>query len=424
MRIENWILNNGLSIINRFTFYCKKITLNSQLSTLNCLVIAITFSFLSTYAATSVDKQIKSNTDALKKIERDMQAAEKKVKELENKETGVLKNIVEIDHGLTRTREYLSDLQKKENSLRLTINGIENEIEALRQNIDLQKKAIASRLRSLYIHGKKEEWELLFNLLKENENPERKLYWVQRLLENDKVAVENYQASIKKQNEKKQLLETKQKEMTALHENKTKEEQRLQNQLSFQNEVLTKVKKDKSTQERAIEEYKLNQQSLASIIAALEKKRQAEIAEAKKKTEKDKKKQVPIAIGPKCTPLKGEIISDYGYHVNKVLDIKIMHLGTEIRGQKGEGVKAAAAGTVVMTTNLPGHGPSVILDHQGTYFSVYGHLATIKVKEGDVVKNCQEIGTVGNAESANGYKLFFQVYKGTKTQDPMKWLGN
>jgi murein DD-endopeptidase MepM/ murein hydrolase activator NlpD len=122
--------------------------------------------------------------------------------------------------------------------------------------------------------------------------------------------------------------------------------------------------------------------------------------------------------------LNGQVISDYGYHINKDLDIKIMHLGTDIRGQKGESVRAAAAGTVVMTANLPGHGPSVILDHKGSYFSVYGHLGAIKVKEGENVKNCQEIGTVGNAESTNGYKLFFQIYKGTQTQDPMLWLKN
>jgi len=373
-------------------------------------------------ANTSVEKQLKSQTDAMKKIQRDIQAAERKVKTLEAKETGVLENIAQIDNGLMRTREHLSDLQKMESSLKLSISGIEKEISALQKNIDIQKEAIASRLRNLYIHGKKEEWELLFNLLKENENPERKIYWVQRLLENDRAIIENYLAFINRQKEKRRQLGAKQKEMADLHENKAKEELRLKNQLAFQNDVLTKVKKDKSTQEKAIEEYKQNQQTLATLIATLEKKRQAELAAAKKKAVETQTKLPPVAIGPKCTPLSGQILSDYGYHTNKVLDIKIMHLGTEIRGQKGEGVKAAAAGTVAMTTNLPGHGPSVILDHKGTYYSVYGHLATIKVKEGDVVKNCQEIGSVGNAESANGYKLFFQVYKGTQTQDPMKWL--
>ena len=403
------------------------------------LIIAVIFASLNIYAATSVDKQLKSNTDALKKIQTEMKKAEEKKKELESRENDVLKTIAEIDNGLTLTREYLSDLQKKETSLRRIINDIEREIKVLQKSIEAQKKAIAARIRSLYVHGKREEWELLFNLLKENENPERKLYWVQRLLESDKTAVEKYLASIDREQEKKQLLMQKQKEMAILHESKEKEEKKLQNQLLFQSDVLTKVQTDKSTQEKAIEEYKRNQQTLAMLIATLEKKRKAELAAKKKADEEAARKaqrsapqkskvaippQAPVAIGAKCTPLNGEIISEYGLHKNKVLGIEIMHLGTEIRGQKGESVKAAAAGKVVMISNLPGHGPSVIMDHQGTYYSVYGHLAAIKVKEGETVKSCQEIGTVGNAESTNGYKLFFQVYKGMQTQDPVKWLKN
>jgi len=386
----------------------------------------------------SVDKQLKSNTDALKKIQLEIKKAEDKKRELESKESGVLNTIAQIDNGLTQTREYLSDLQKKENSLKQVIDSLEKEIQVLRKSIEEQKKAIATRIKNLYVHGKREEWELLYNLLKEDENPERKLYWVQRLLDSDKTTVENYLTTISREREEKRQLELKQKEMTILHESKAKEEKKLQNQLIFQNEVLTKVQTDKSTQERAIEEYKRNQQALTALIASIEKKRQ-EAATAKKKAEDEKRakeqqvikkdnlpvpQEVPAAVGPKCTPLTGQIISDYGHHVNKVLNIKTMHLGTEIRGQKGESVKAAAAGSVVMIANLPGHGPSVILSHRGSYYSVYGHLATIKVKDGETVKNCQEIGTVGNAESANGYKLFFQIYKGTQTQDPMVWLKN
>jgi len=408
------------------------------LKILNYSLIAVLFAFLNSAAApaTSVDKELKSNADALKKIQKEMEKAEAKKKDWENKESGVLKNIAEIDDGLIRTRESLNDLQKKEQKLTLTIQDIEKEIEDLQKNIDMQKKAIASRIRNLYIHGKREEWELLFNLLKENENPERKLYWVQRLLESDKAIVENYQISMKKQEEKKEQLRATQKEMVVLHESKAKEERKLHDQLQFQNQALTKIKENKSEQEKAIEEYKRNQNTLAALIAALEKRRQAEIAAKKKEEERKARekqlpkgkvaipKETPVAIGPKCTPLNGEIISEYGYHVNKVLDIKTMHVGTEIRGQKGESVKAAAAGTVAMIANVPGHGPSVILDHKGSYYSLYGHLSTIKVKEGETVKNCQEIGLVGNAESTNGYKLFFQVYKGTQSQDPMIWLRN
>ena len=399
------------------------------------LVLLIWQAFAAPPPASSVEKQLKSNAAALKKNQEEIKKAETKVKELENKESGVLKTIAEIDYGLTQTREQLFVLQRKENSLKTAIKGTEEEIAYLQNNVNTQKKAIAARIRDLYIHGKREEWELLFNLLKENENPKRKLYWVQRLLENDRTIIENYLASIEKLQEKKQQLGTKQKEMAELHENKSKEEVKYQNQLLFQNEVLTKVKKDKTTQERVIEEYKQNQQILTTLIAnLLEKKRQAELkrqqAEQQSSATKKKIEVVPVAVGPKCTPLNGEIISNYGYHENKELGIRLEHKGTEIRGQKGEEVRAAAAGTVVMTGSIPGHGPSVILDHNGSYYSVYGHLGSIKVKEGENVKNCQEIGSVGNAESTNGYKLYFQVYKiSTKnakgqTQDPILWLKN
>jgi septal ring factor EnvC (AmiA/AmiB activator) len=379
-------------------------------------------------ANTSVDKQLKSNTEALKRTQADIKKAEEKVKELEHKESGVLKTIYEIDNGLIQTREQLDLLQKRESSLKVIIGGIESEIEILQQNIDEQKKAIAARIKNLYIN-KREEWELLLNLLKESENPERKIYWVQRLLDSDKTIVESYLTSISMQQEKKQQLGAKQQEMATLHETKAKEELRLQNQLLFQNDVLTKVKKDKSTQERAIEEFKRNQQALAAIIATLAKKKAEEEKKTKTKQVPQKgkaevSKEAPVAVGPKCTPLNGQVISEYGNHINRDLNIKIMHVGTEIRGQKGESVRAAAAGTVTMIANLPGHGPSVILEHKGSYLSVYGHLATITVKEGETVRNCQSIGTVGNAESTNGYKLFFQVYKNYQAQDPMAWLKN
>ncbi|MCL2100444.1 MAG: peptidoglycan DD-metalloendopeptidase family protein [Fibromonadales bacterium] len=399
------------------------------------LVVSVLIGAQIVYA--NVDRELRTNTDALRNIQREIGRAETRLKELSNRENSVLKNISEIDNGLITTQESLSDLEKKERVLGNTIRGIEREIDILQKNIDKQKEAIASRIRNLYIHGKREEWELLFNLLKENEDPERKLYWVQRLLENDKIAVENYLASINKQKETKQQLEAKRKEMTALHDSKAKERQKLENQLLYQNDLLTKVKKDKTTQERAIEEHRQNQQALTALITALEKRRKAEQA-ARKKAEEERRrkaqatqkgrvaipKETPVAIGAKCTPLKGEIISSYGYYTDPILGFKKEQKGTEIRGQKGESVKAAAEGTVAWIGNLPGHGPGMILDHKGTYFTAYGHLASRNVKVGDAVKSCQDIGTVGNAESINGYKLYFQVYKGTQTQDPMKWLRN
>mgnify|MGYP006353749499 FL=1 len=85
-------------------------------------------------------------------------------------------------------------------------------------------------------------------------------------------------------------------------------------------------------------------------------------------------------------------------------------------------MKAAAHGTVALVSEIDGRGPSVIIEHPDGFFSVYGHLEKILVKEGDSVTNCQEIGIVGDVASLNGIKLYFQVSAGIEPLDPLQWV--
>ena len=151
-------------------------------------------------------------------------------------------------------------------------------------------------------------------------------------------------------------------------------------------------------------------------------------SEEEKKLDKSSKPLVKLPkepvkpIGPKCMPLDGSVISEYGMHEHPVLHIMTRNLGVEIRGKKGAKIKSAAAGTVAMVTEIDGRGPSVIVEHEGGVYSVYGHMSAIRVKEGDKVKNCQDLGTVGDIGSLNGIKLYFQISEGTDTVDLLKWL--
>ena len=180
-------------------------------------------------------------------------------------------------------------------------------------------------------------------------------------------------------------------------------------------------------------EEKRKKEIEAAKKAEEERKRKEKAAKAKKgkggKPEKEekvvKKPQVAVTTpvtGPKCMPLKGEVISQYGLQEHPVLHIATRNLGVEIRGKRGAAIRAAAAGTVVMVAEIDGRGPSVIIEHEGGTYSVYGHLQSIRVQEGKTVQNCEEIGIVGDIASLNGIKLYFQVSEGTQTVDPLEWL--
>ena len=96
--------------------------------------------------------------------------------------------------------------------------------------------------------------------------------------------------------------------------------------------------------------------------------------------------------------------------------------GVDIAGNVGDPVRAAASGTVVYSGNgLIGYGELIIIKHNDTYLSAYGHNSKRLVKEGDRVDAGQEIALMG-ASGAPRVELHFEIRKDGKPVDPLGYL--
>lgn len=96
--------------------------------------------------------------------------------------------------------------------------------------------------------------------------------------------------------------------------------------------------------------------------------------------------------------------------------------GLDIGGKSGQLIKAAAAGSVVYSgAGLLGYGNLVIIKHDDTYLSAYGHNKTIYVKEGDTVRAGQTIAEMGDT-AKDGPILHFEIRKDGKPVDPLQYL--
>lgn len=96
--------------------------------------------------------------------------------------------------------------------------------------------------------------------------------------------------------------------------------------------------------------------------------------------------------------------------------------GIEIRGEKGQDVKAAAAGKVVYSgSGLRGYGELIIIKHDETYLSAYAHNEARLVEEGQSVKSGQVIARMGNTE-ARETMLHFEIRRNGKSVDPYQYL--
>jgi lipoprotein NlpD len=96
--------------------------------------------------------------------------------------------------------------------------------------------------------------------------------------------------------------------------------------------------------------------------------------------------------------------------------------GLTVSGQLGEEIHAAAAGRVVYTgSGLLGYGQLVILKHNETYLSAYGHTQSVAVREGDSVAAGQRIATMGAGPQGEAM-LYFEIRINGTPGNPLTFL--
>lgn len=96
--------------------------------------------------------------------------------------------------------------------------------------------------------------------------------------------------------------------------------------------------------------------------------------------------------------------------------------GIDIAGRKGQPVYAAGDGKVVYAGSaLRGYGKLIILKHDEDYLSAYAHNDSLRVQEGQTVKQGMVIADMGNSDAPD-VRLHFEIrYKG-KSVNPMTYL--
>jgi hypothetical protein len=98
-----------------------------------------------------------------------------------------------------------------------------------------------------------------------------------------------------------------------------------------------------------------------------------------------------------------------------------VHLGYDLAAVAHTPVPAANRGVVKMARYFGIYGNAVVLDHGYGLMTLYGHLSSIAVKEGDTVERGQVIGHTGATGLAGGDHLHFTTLIGGLPVNPTEW---
>lgn len=130
-----------------------------------------------------------------------------------------------------------------------------------------------------------------------------------------------------------------------------------------------------------------------------------------------------VSIMPLSRPMKNYYISSgFGSRTDPITGRHALHQGLDFVGPNNEKVISPSGGKVILAGRFSDYGNAVVIDHGFGITTRYGHLATVKVSEGQLVKKGQVIATQGSTGRSTGSHLHYEVRYRNTPLNPRKFL--
>ncbi len=114
--------------------------------------------------------------------------------------------------------------------------------------------------------------------------------------------------------------------------------------------------------------------------------------------------------------------SGFGLREDPLGGGRSFHAGLDLAAPEGSPVCAAASGRVVKAGPRGDYGNAVEVAHPDGTTTLYGHVGTFSVSEGESVSAGQTIATVGSTGRSTGNHLHFEVRANGRPVDPLQAL--
>ncbi len=142
------------------------------------------------------------------------------------------------------------------------------------------------------------------------------------------------------------------------------------------------------------------------------------------------KREKRLASVPSIKPVEAdklkkdlEYLSGFGIRLHPLHKVRKFHSGIDFTAPQGTNIQATGDGKVVKVEhNGRGYGNCVVIDHGFGFQSLYGHMLSISVKEGETIKKGQPIGKIGSTGTSTGPHLHYEVHINGDPVNPINYV--
>lgn len=306
-----------------------------------------------------------------------------------------MKVISNLDYEITQQEEQINELNAQIQEVETSISEKEKLINEKQQEYDENQDLLEQRLVVMYEQGETSFLDILFNssgIVDFISN----YYTVSQLIEYDTELLQTIENDKKEIENAKEELEKQKSEIEVLKNDKVSKSNALKAKKTEREQKANSLSNEKKTLQAQIDSYNAQIKKIDDQISRI-------LAEANKQVNDSGLKFDGSFIWP-CN--------------NKVITstVKIRwgrwHKGIDI-GARYENVYAAASGYAYRLENPGGYGHYIMVVHGSGFITLYGHLDSYKISDGQYVSQGQVIATSGNTGASQGAHLHFEIRKAT-----------
>ncbi len=430
------------------------------------MLLSLLAGILPVSASAKSSKEIKEEINALKG---DRTAIWAELEALQSEQDATWESIEElveqkenIDQQITLLYEEIDNINTQIRSYTELIAANQEELDAAEAKLQELNEKNKERIQAMEEEGEVSYWSVLFkaksftdlidrlNMMEEIHRADQKrmselseaaqaVAEARAALETEKAALEDSRAELK--------------ESEAVLDAKRAEADELLNELNADKRALDALEDEWEAEEAKISaEIAAAEVEYTKALKAEEEARRKAEEERKRKEEEERKKQEAANKNPGnggsnsgssggsndggssggSSFVSGEswarpcswkkLTSPYGYRIHPVTGKYKFHNGVDLANDQGTPIYAARSGKVTVATYGGTYGNYVTINHGDGYSSLYAHMTRYVVNKGDTVKKGQLIGYMGSTGRSTGPHLHFSIFYNGSSVNPMQYI--
>jgi septal ring factor EnvC (AmiA/AmiB activator) len=394
---------------------------------------------------------ISTSSFAAKKIEvakEDLSDLQEKItalkKELDNNQSAhkdAADALKDSETAISSANKKLREINQKQNKNKSTLSTLKKQSLTLNERLSEQQKRLSTLLRQQYMHGNQSYTQLIL----QNKNPSeiaRDVKYFSYIAKQHAKVIDDMQSSLLKVKELNNKTAEALKQVAELKAKQEAEKKTLVAQKQEKSKVVKTLSKQISAQRGEIKKLTRDEKNLSNLVKRLAKiipKKVKKVNNKIKKSVDDSRNGKPNQVvvtneetpsndyaginfsalkGKLRLPARGELTNRFGA---KRDDTGISWKGLFIRAAEGADVKTVASGRVVFADWMRGFGNLIIVDHGSGYMSLYGNNQAVLKSVGEEVTAGDAIASIGNSGGNESNGVYYELRRNSQPFDPMSW---